>query len=101
MINPGKDDRTWHVDKRIPLALILVIVIQTGGAFWWASGVQSAIENAKENRDRLELRLTRVELARDDISARLIRLEEKLSGTNSTLDEILRTVRRLKEDPKD
>lgn len=95
-VNEGNNE--WHFDKRIPLALISVIVIQTGGAFWWASGVTSSIANAKENRDRLEMRLTRVEVARDDISARLVRLEEKLSGTNSTLEEILRTVRSIKKD---
>lgn len=27
----------WRIDKRIPVALLLFIGIQTAGAFWWAA----------------------------------------------------------------
>ena len=35
-----RDDR-WHVGKEIPLALIMALVVQTGGWIWWAA-TQSA-----------------------------------------------------------
>lgn len=34
---------SWHVDKRIPLALIGAILIQTGSAFWWASSINERV----------------------------------------------------------
>lgn len=38
----GREDRErWHVGKEIPLALIFVLVVQTGGWIWWAA-TQSA-----------------------------------------------------------
>lgn len=36
-----RDDDRWHVGKEIPLALIFVLVVQTGGWIWWAA-TQSA-----------------------------------------------------------
>jgi hypothetical protein len=29
----------WHLDKRVPIALIAAIVMQTMGAIWWAASV--------------------------------------------------------------
>lgn len=34
-------NESWHVGKEIPLALIFVLVVQTGGWIWWAA-TQSA-----------------------------------------------------------
>lgn len=31
----------WHVGKEIPIALILMLLVQSGGAIWWAA-TQSA-----------------------------------------------------------
>lgn len=33
----------WHLDKRIPIALIMSILMQTGAAFWWASSVSERV----------------------------------------------------------
>ena len=38
-----RNDQSWHFDKRIPLAMIGAILIQTGGAFWWASSVNERV----------------------------------------------------------
>lgn len=38
-------NESWHVDKKIPLALIIAILVQTGTAFWWASSVSEKVEN--------------------------------------------------------
>lgn len=48
-------EETWHLDKKVPLALIIVIVIQTAGAIWWASKVT-------ERLDGLTVRLSASEL---------------------------------------
>lgn len=36
----------WHVGKEIPLALIVVVLIQTGGGIWWASALSSKLDSA-------------------------------------------------------
>ncbi len=55
----------WHLDKRVPIALIITLLIQAGGAVWWAattSGRISAIE----------------QLVSSSITGRLNRIEDKL-----------------------
>lgn len=48
-----EDDKAWHLDKRVNVALILAICIQTAGAIWWASNLSSrvsALEKGDEGR---------------------------------------------------
>lgn len=44
----------WHLDKRVPLALIIAIVVQTGGAVWWASGRDRDIDAAGRQITKLQ-----------------------------------------------
>ena len=39
----------WHLDKRVPIALIFAIALQTGGALWWAASIQTRVGAAPEN----------------------------------------------------
>lgn len=66
----GEASPHWQVDRRIPLALILTIFVQTCGIIWWASGLTSRVEvlerqvaDAKPQGDRL----TRVEVRLDNV----------------------------------
>ena len=74
----------WTVDKRVPLALILILFSQTLGATWWAatmtSRVQTMEENAVMHKD-LPNRILRTEIL-------LSQLEKTLNRLNSTLQSI-------------
>lgn len=39
----------WHLDRRIPLALILTILLQCGLILWWGSGVTHDIVQLKQD----------------------------------------------------
>jgi hypothetical protein len=34
----------WHLDKRVPIALILALVMQTAGMVWWAAGLTHRVD---------------------------------------------------------
>lgn len=72
-----ENDKQWRIDKHIPVAFIFAIFLQTAGALWWASKVDSTVdtnakqiielqEAVKENRQlyeriiRLEVMLERI-----------------------------------------
>jgi hypothetical protein len=67
-------DRNWTVDKHIPVALLIGLLIQTGGAFWWASSVTTRVAVLEEKYVTLapliatlaELRTTLADL-KDDV----------------------------------
>lgn len=71
----------WHLDKRVPIALILTLLAQSAGAIWWASSVNSRIA-------QLESRVSVTESIRVDMietkqlaritAERLRRIEDKL-----------------------
>lgn len=54
------NENQWHLDKRVPIALIATIFVQTAGIIWWAAGITAqvnanarAIEEQSDTRERL------------------------------------------------
>jgi len=70
----------WHLDRRVPITLVVLIGIQTCGAIWWASAIDQSMESLEKrmtfiegsnrrqydiiNADRAESRKTATQLAR-------------------------------------
>lgn len=77
----GDDKEPWHLDKKVPIALIVTILFQTGAALWWASKLDSRLgvveRHATEVADH-PARIVRLEAFRDDLGHRLDRIEAKL-----------------------
>lgn len=38
----------WHLDKRVPIALLVAIILQTSGAIWWAATIQGRVDRLDE-----------------------------------------------------
>ena len=79
-------DMAWHLDKRVPLALILAISLQSAGMIWWAAQLDGRVRH-------LEVASS----AASDINARLIRVEVQLANQTETLDRIDRRVEKFTE----
>ncbi len=77
-------DRHWHLDRRVPVALIITIVMQTIGIVWWAANLSARV-------DALELRIRE---ARDNQN-RIIRLEANQAAVSRRLDRMLDAFRRV------
>ena len=37
----------WHLDKRVPVTLVVVILLQTGAAIWWAASINARVAAAE------------------------------------------------------
>lgn len=73
----------WHLDKRVPLALIVTIFIQTAGAFWWAATIAARVNYLEETQISTSGRgdrITRLEANQGHISRMLQRIEAKLDN---------------------
>lgn len=73
----------WHLDKKVPLALIVTIVVQTCAIVWWAS-------QASARLDQLERRVE----ASAPQAERIIRVETKIEAMFESLSEIKNLIRR-------
>lgn len=86
----GHDMESWHLDKRVPVALILSIVFQTGIFLWWAASLTERVgvlEKRADGSAPQAERLTRVEVKVENVQAsidrveRLIRRESPLNNS--------------------
>jgi len=83
------DDKPhWTLDRRIPLALILAIFLQSGSAIWWAAGVSGRLGVLERDESRVEADVR--------INERAIRvLETGSARQEERLNEILRLVQAI------
>jgi hypothetical protein len=77
------EDTHWHLDKRVPIALILAIILQTAGLVWWASSLSERVNSLERTRD-----------ANAPQGDRLTRVEVKIESIQTGIDRIERLIRR-------
>lgn len=79
-------DQPWHFDKRIPLAMIGAIFIQTGAAFWWASSINervSALEWWRQDTKNISEDIAVVKSQINDLRSILNRIDALLRSDRS------------------
>ena len=89
MANVNSDSQ-WHLDKRVPIALILALVLQSTTAVWWAAGLTSRVDrNQKmlEDYQANKERVTRLEVYQESIL-------RELQGLRSDLKTLLQEERK-------
>ena len=72
-----EDRQHWHVDKRVPLALIFAILGQTAGLLIWGSNLSTRV-------NQLESQIA----STAPQAERIIRLETKMDSIFGSLAEI-------------
>jgi hypothetical protein len=75
----------WHLDKRVPIALILTVAIQTGAMVWWAASISARVE--MHERQIASLQSAEIAAAAETrrISETLARLDERLAQQTAVL----------------
>jgi hypothetical protein len=77
------EDRQWHLDKKVPLALIITIVGQTVVAAWGASNLWTRVAELER---QMQIAAPQFE--------RIIRLETKVDAITGSLSEIKALINR-------
>lgn len=92
----------WHLDKRVPVALIFAIIIQTATAVWWVSGVSHRVDSAIAVNDQQNNRIQAVEgvtnaqaVSNATTSAQLAALRDSLTELKTAQAETNRLLREL------
>ena len=81
MTHLSQFDQPWHFDKRIPIALIGAIFVQTGAAFWWASSINervAALEAWRQDTKGIAADLAVVRSQVSDLKTILSRIDARL-----------------------
>lgn len=72
-----KRDKVWHVERGIPIATLVAMVIQTGAVIWWASGIDNRVAALEKNNSNTAWQ-----------AEKIIRMDEKLNGVQSSISEL-------------
>ena len=76
----AKDD--WHLDKKVPIAFLLTLIIHTGAAIWFASSLNSRVatlEISRQNSIAAYDRLIRLETNFDNMKDAINRIDANLA----------------------
>lgn len=77
------DDNRWHLDKRVPIALIVTLLAQALAFGLWLGGIERA-QREQERRlslleaQRISERLASVEAQLADVKALVLRIDARL-----------------------
>lgn len=78
-----EQDKHWHLDKRVPVAIIVAIVVQTAGMVWWASSLSERVNTlerqAQSSAPQVE-RIVRLETQLEAIREGIAELKVILRG---------------------
>lgn len=85
-------ERPAWLDLRMSLGNIITIVTVIGGVVAGWYGFDARLKIMEVDRERLELRLAKMENERDTTRDRLISIEVTIREQRSTLDRILKAV---------
>jgi hypothetical protein len=75
------DNAGWRLDRHVPVALVLTIILQTGAALMWSGAAAerlSALEARSARTDEVVERTARLEEQSKAMRAALTRIEAKL-----------------------
>lgn len=93
---PARDtgSEAWHLDKRVPIALILSLAVQTVGIVWWAASLSGRVEDHSRRIVTLEATDQRMANDAQKVAETLARLDERMMQQTQLLREIRERVAR-------
>ena len=98
---PDPANGAWHLDKRIPLAMIGAILMQTAAFGFWIGQISHRLDSALETNRRQDARLEAQEIAVNSQAVSAATTAAQLSAVRESLLELkaaqAETIRLLRE----
>lgn len=89
----------WHLDKKVPLAIITALILQSGSFIWYLSGQEARVEDAHRRvialetyREQTVNRQTAEAAAR---AAEQARIQEAIARLGAQQEGIIRALTRV------
>lgn len=70
----------WSVDKKIPLALVITLLIQTCGVVWYASQIASRVSVVEDRNTKLEVEVGKLKDGSSDARERFAKAETAMQA---------------------
>ena len=83
------------MDKRVPIALIIALCVQTGGGIWWASGINMQVMRHDRDLIRVEAVANSNRTAANSQEVQVARLTEQISGLREDIATLVQALNRI------
>ena len=90
------DPNSWHLDKKVPIAVIFAILIQSGAVIWFGGKLSTRVDNLESIVKEHTLSLVDRKDEDHERAERIVKLESfrthidrQLDRMNSKLDQLL------------
>lgn len=85
-----EEQRKWHLGREIPVATILILVIQTIGVVWWAATISAKVDSMDKATVVAQLVQVGIDRRQDDEALRSEnRILVQLDKLNAKLDRMM------------
>lgn len=82
----------WTLDKKVPVAIILVLIGQFLGGLWFISKLDSRLEDQDKRLVKAEAQIGVIDKDAREAAGRLIRVEEKSTAMLAILQRLERAL---------
>ena len=83
-------DTGWHLDKRVPISIIVVLVVQMLGGAWMVSKMHSDIASNTRDIARHERAIEVMTISSQEQAVQLGRIEESMSAMRGDIARLVR-----------
>jgi hypothetical protein len=81
-------DKQWHLDKRIPIAMIVALFVQFASGVWYMSWLAAQVSTNTKEIVRVQSSISIFQARNSEVKERVIRIEEKLAAQHELLERI-------------
>jgi len=89
---PKIADESWHLDKKVPVAIIVVLVGQFLLGLWFIAKLDSKVEEQAARLAKTEAQVSVIDREAREFGNRIVRIEEKTSSMLTILQRLERVL---------
>ncbi len=79
---------SWHLDKKVPIALIFTMAIQTVGVIWWAASLSTRVDHQERQISGLVVSDQQAKQEARRIGEWLSRVDERIAAQTELLRRV-------------
>lgn len=85
-------DEKWTFDKRVPLALVATLFLQTAAAIWWASSIDGRVTDAENRIAEITIKLMQDREFHTEQRVRIWNRVNENEGVQQQTDKVLANI---------
>ena len=89
---PKLADESWHLDKKVPVAIIVVLIGQFLLGLWFIAKLDSKVEEQAARLAKTEAQVSVIDREAREFGNRIVRIEEKTSSMLTILQRLERVL---------